>query len=900
MAGTVESEILGRDEELDRLGRFVEAESGALVVEGEAGIGKTTLWRWAAERAAAGGQRVLVCRPNGAEAGLSYAALGDLLGGALDDALPVLPPPQRRALAVALLLEEPDGPPPDARAIGVAVQGALRALAADGPVLLAIDDVQWLDGATGAALDFALDRLGGEPVATLAARRLGLAGPLELAGAERIGVGPLSIGATHRLLTSRLGASLSRPVLVRLHETSGGNPFYALELGRAQLRRGAEPGAPAALPDDLAGLVRERIAGLHGRAAAAAALLASPTVEDVVRACGGDRGGLDEAVAAGVLELDGDRVRFTHPLLAAGVEASMWPPDRRALHGRLAAILVDPEERARHLALAADGPDAGVAAALEEAARFAAARGATAAAAELAALAVRSTPATDVDVLRRRRIAAAELHLRAGDLSAARNLLEAALAGATGADRARVLFRLAQTSGDPTALDSLDEALAAASDDRLRAEVELDRVGWLHIVGGLAAARPGARVAVVAARRAGDPILLASAVSTLAVMDVMAGEPVDLEALRQAVVTEATDPAWPQAAYPPSVVLGMSLQFADRLDEARDVLEASVARSLARGDESARHQALLHLSETESRAGRYDRAAAIADEAVASAEQTGYEQPTGAVLYVKALADTYRGRVGSARAAATAGLAIAERIGDLPFALQHRGGLGFLELSLGDVAAADALLRPLWPQIGAAGYGDPSVLPVLPNAIEAMVRLGEREQAQLQLAELERHGARLGSPWSLSQAARCRALLAADPDEAEDWFERAFAEHERMPGPFERGRTLLARGRVRRRARRRAAARESLLAALAIFEELGTPLWAAQARAELARLAGRSAGGGLTETERRVADLAACGLTTSEVAAALAVSPKTVEGHLSRIYAKLGVRSRTQLAGRLP
>src|SRR5262249_38093682 len=160
--------------------------------------------------------------------------------------------------------------------------------------------------------------------------------------------------------------------------------------------------------------------------------------------------------------------------------------------------------------------------------------------------------------------------------------------------------------------------------------------------------------------------------------------------------------------------------------------------------------------------------------------------------------------------------AISERVGDRPFVLQHRGGLGFLELSLGDVAAADTLLRPLWSEIAAMGYGDPSVLPVLPNAVEAMIRLGEREEAVTQLAGLQRHGARLDSPWSKSQAARCRGLLAADVDEAEPWFGRALAEHDRMPGPFERGRTLLALGAVRRRAGRRRAARESLLAALAI------------------------------------------------------------------------------------
>ena len=252
--------------------------------------------------------------------------------------------------------------------------------------------------------------------------------------------------------------------------------------------------------------------------------------------------------------------------------------------------------------------------ALDAAAGRAAGRGAQTVAAELAELAIRSTPESETADLRRRHLTAAELHLRVGDLGAGRALLELVLPEATGAERAHALLRLTQTRDDvtvPEALLALDEALEAAADERGRAEVELDRSAWLHVLGGITAARPAAHAAVVAARRAGDPVLLAGAVVRSSTLDLMAGERVDLEALREAARTEQAELSWPLGTYPPGVALGMCLQFADRLDEAREVLEEAVARAAASEDESSRHQGLLHLAETECRAGRYDRAVRV-------------------------------------------------------------------------------------------------------------------------------------------------------------------------------------------------------------------------------------------------------------------------------------------------
>jgi DNA-binding CsgD family transcriptional regulator len=180
---------------------------------------------------------------------------------------------------------------------------------------------------------------------------------------------------------------------------------------------------------------------------------------------------------------------------------------------------------------------------------------------------------------------------------------------------------------------------------------------------------------------------------------------------------------------------------------------------------------------------------------------------------------------------------------------------------------------------------------------------GELDEARRQLAQLEERGRALDNPWALSQAARCRGLLAAAEGELEaalPHFEEALREHERMPGPFERGRTLLALGQVQRRLKRKRAAREALTEALSIFDEVATPLWAEKARADVARIGGRApAGRELTETESRVAALVAEGKSNKEVAAELFVNVNTIETHLSKIYAKLGVRSRGELTQRL-
>jgi DNA-binding CsgD family transcriptional regulator len=773
-------------------------------------------------------------------------------------------------------------------------------------------------------LEFALRRLEQERVGLLLTVRRKHGSPaatdltqvLSEERLARLALTPLSLGALHELLRARLGLALARPKLVRLHAATGGNPFHALEIGRELTRLCGDlaAGRPLPLPESLHDLLRVRLTRLPARTRdvlLAAAALAKPTLPLLEAAVGdGQRVAvaLEKAARAGVIELDGTRVRFSHPLLASVLYEDAGPPRRRANHRRLAGVVRDPEERARHLALAVDGPDAEVAAALDQAARDASRRGAPAAAAELIELAVELAPPDEEVVNGRRKGDAAVQYSAAGDFGRARNILEQLLAELPpGGERADVLLNLARTrySDDMEAVvaycgQALEEA---GGDDRRLAEIHRSLSGFLGMLGDIGGALGHARRAVEAAERSGHAASVAATLARLALVETLAGQ-VTPGILERALELEETNDSVSGYEYQsPTTVLGIRLMLADRVDPARERFGAALTKATVDGDEWRRFQLVLHLTELEWRAGRWEEAERYAFEAHELSEQFGLGR--GAGLYVKALLDAYRGRVQDARAAAEQGVVIAQAAGIAPHEIQNLGVLGFLELSLDNPEAADRYLRPLPDRLFSMRVDEPTTYPVWPNAIEALVLTGELEQARAYLVQYEERAERSGSPWARATAARCGALLAAAEGNAHTSFasfERALAEHARMPGPFERGRTLLALGATQRRARKKRAARESLQAALAIFDQLGAPLWAGKARAELAlaRVSGRPAGSRqLTETERRVAELVVKGRSNKEVAAQLYVTVPTVEGHLSRIYRKLGVRSRTELAHRL-
>jgi DNA-binding CsgD family transcriptional regulator len=914
--------IVGREVELARLTDFLAAGEGlvATLLEGVAGIGKTTLWRAGVEAGRYGGYRVLACRPAGAEAELSYAALGDLIAPVLGELLPALPSPQRWALQVALLMREPGGPPPDQRAIAVALLGALGALSRESPVLVAVDEAQWVDAASAGVLEFALRRLERRRVKVLAAVRTEehRAAPLRLERVltadqiDRVLVGPLSLGALHRLLRARLRVALPRPSLVRVHEASGGNPFYALELGRALIERERRPDASRhlSIPDSLDELLHARLARLAGpvrHLVAAASAMSDPTVSALAAATASTPGellsNLDAATAAGIVVVEADRVRFTHPLLASSAYWHAGSAERRILHLRLAHSTAHLEERARHMALAADGPSEEVAVALDAAAQQAAARGAIVAAAELADLALGATPDSDPAGVQRRQAQLAERYFEAGDRARARHILEEILPGVShGGARADVLLLLARTRDDTDGQAELCRAaLREAGDDPIRLARVHRRLAETAARGmDQRTALEHARAAVEAAERAGDASMLASSLAYVGLFETFLGE-ITPGLLERAVELEERAGYLPEYESP-SMVMGYRLIHQDQFEDARAWLEMADARALVQDDFTSRLTIALHLAELEIGVGRWERAAEHAAEGYALADELDSDHARCALLYVTAKAEALLGRLDSAGAAARRGIELARSSKSEIYEFNNRRVLGLVALSVEDWAAAAAWLGPLleFESVRSRRVG---FYALLPDTIEAFVGIGKLEQAGELVQLLGQTAQRLDRPYLVACASRCRGLLLAsegDLDAAIIALEEALVAHDRLPDPFERARTLLALGRIERRARRRRDARQSLEAALAVFEELGAGPWRDQARRELSRIGGRAPStGALTPTEEQVAALVAEGRTNREAAAALYLSEHTIEGHLSRIYSKLGVRSRAELARHL-
>ena len=916
------AELVGRDEELRLVLASLDDLPAAVVLQGEAGIGKTSIWHAAIGELDAGGVRILSTRPAEAESQLSYAGLADILDPVLDEVVTALPSPQRRALEVALRRADPEGAPPDQAAIAFAVLGALRTAAETGRVVVAVDDMQWLDAPSHFALAFAAGRLHRETVGFLLTFR---GEPLERPAPElerrlgdervrRLAIGPLSLGALHHLFQRRLGVAFSRPTLQRVQETSGGNPFFALEVARTLHERGSEvpAGEPLPVPGELRELLRARLAAQPRELEEpllVVASLSSPTLALVAAVAGaGAIPALKQAAAAELLEVDGERVRFAHPLLASAVYFGAEEERRRRLHRRLAAFVSDPEQRARHLGLSATAPDAEVAAALDDAAQAALRRGAPQVAAELAEQALKLTPAEHIDAALRRRLAAAAAHFEAGEMLRAKELFTAsAEAAPPGARRAEALGRLARVhlfEGNRVAsIELCQRALAEVGDElELRSELEEGlAVSYYFNRENLVAAAAHARSAVEAARAADRPRALAEAFSAQGLVDGLLGRASARAAFNDALaLEEATEDL--RVLRRPSFSNGVYLMWSDDLEGARNRFETLCERALERGDESTLPLLLAHLSAIDCLLGTWGTAARWADESYDAAVQTGQPPHQAYALAARALVDAHVGSEERTRAEAEDALTL-ERAPGAYGSATGRAALALLELSLEKPHEAHEVLEPLVEHYEMEGIVEPGAARFLPDEIEALVALDELERAHSILARLEERARRLGRRSALAASARCRGLLAAaegDLDSALASFGEALELYAALPLPFERGRTLLALGAAHRRGKQRKVARKTLEEALAAFDELGAMLWSERARRELRRISGRAPSRGeLTPTERRVAELVAEGRTNKEVAAALYVAPRTVEGTLSRVYTKLGVRSRTELVRRL-
>jgi DNA-binding CsgD family transcriptional regulator len=919
------SEVVGRDEELATVRGFladIEGLPSALFVEGEAGIGKTTLWRAGAAAAEELGYVVLSTRPAEAESRISYAALGDLLGSVIERAVVELPSPQRRALEIALLLRDAGDRVPDQGAIAFAVLGAFRAIA-DTPVLVAVDDVQWLDGPSAFALRFAARRLRKERVGfLLSVRSGGGGGPVarELRGflseerTCRVHVGPLSLGALHHLLQTRLSVVLSRPTLWRVQEMSGGNPFFALELARALHQQSAPvpAGEPLPVPGELRELLRLRLAGLVRETEEPllfAAAMPQPSVGVVGAAFGADPlPSLRRALAAEVIELEGERIRFAHPLFASVLYSGIDGDRRRDIHRRLAAVVTDPEERARHLALGTRGADAGVASALDDAARTVRSRGAPQAAAVLSELALRLTPDDDAEAAHRRRLDAGAAHFDAGDTGRALALFaEAVERAGFASERAAGLVRLAWVNhyaGDQRlAVELFRECLAdTRTDVAVRIDAENGLANSLFFLReDLATAVRHARRAARLARERGDRATLAVILGDQGMIEAVHGRSQARRTLRAAVAIEDEALNVP-AMRGPSFQLAVTSVWSDDLDAARAALQDVRQRAVAHGDESSLPFILSYLSLADCLAGRLEQAVRVADEGVEAAVMADQEIGRAFVVSARALAEACLGREQEARSDAGVALDLAKR-GTMFAEMTSVWALGLLELALDNPAEAHKHLGPLVERIEATGVGEPGSIRFVTDDVEALVTLGELEHARVLVGRHEERARRLRRRSALAACARCRGLLAGaegDFDGALASFGAALDSYLVLSLPLETARTVLALGSVQRRAKQRAAARHSLERAQAEFDGLGARLWSEKTRAELARIGGRAPSPDeLTATEQRVAALVAAGRTNPEVAAELSLTVHTVEKALTRIYSKLGVRSRTELARKL-
>ncbi|MBE1552659.1 DNA-binding CsgD family transcriptional regulator [Mycobacterium sp. OAS707] len=901
--------MASRPAEQQALGEFLTVaaqEPAALLLDGEAGIGKTTLLHACLARARALGFVVLSARAVDAESVLAYGSLADLLADVDASIWADLPAPQRIAIDRMLVREQAAEATTDKRAVAAAFLSVIDRLTDSAPVLVAIDDLQWLDPSSANVIAYAARRLSG-PVGLLATVRTepdngGATAWLHLPrpdAVHRITVQPLPSRALETIIKDELGRTIPRPVMARIHQMSAGNPFYAIELARAFVAKAGET-----LPSTLAELVRVRIGGLDSAAQEvllAAACLATPTVEVVGEAVGVDQNRLIELVETserhGIIAIEGNRIRFTHPLLASGVYADASSTQRRSMHRRLAGIVDELELRARHLALGSTTGDTETFAALDDAAASAHARGAPAAAAELLELAIGLGGDTP-----ERRIKLAINTFDAGEPARARVLLEKVIADVpAGPLRAEARYALAVVRFiDDGYLEASALLQRALDEDNpgvpLQVRMSTTLAYALYMTGAPDTAWQCAEKAVVLAERLGHPGLLSEALGARATIRFFVGGGIDDESLRRALELEDHNSFTP-IMLRPSVEHALILACIGELDASYDRMQAIERRCTDRGEEGELIFVDFYVVVNRIWRGDLGEARRLADDVRELARQLDAEFPAMLSLVLQAWLAVYGGSEDEARQAVVDAIDASKRSGTA----WHEGwaltALGFLEVSLGNYGAAVDALQPLLSayvpdstEINAASF--------MPDAVQALTATGRADEAEPLVEALERNGRRLDRAWMRAVGARGRAMVQAargDTDAAVQSARAALVEHDRLPMPFERARTQLLLGQLLRRERAEATA--VLREALAVFEELGTPLWADRARAELAgtRPRVRTAQEGLTPAEQRVAELAASGMTNRDVAAMLFISAKTVEATLARVYRKLGIRSRAEL-----
>ncbi|HCB07589.1 MAG TPA: hypothetical protein DEQ43_25620 [Nocardioides bacterium] len=877
--------LVGRAEELGVLIDFLETgEDDGLVLTGESGLGKTALWEAALDLATELGIRLLVATPGEGEERYSFGVLVDLLREVELDALEL--PASLRGPLDAALLRVPAAGGVDAQLVAAAVHDTLAQLAGGRRVLVCIDDVQWADAASLEALTFAARRLSGQGVGFLLTRRVGFdRSPLEaLLVRRRLRyVEPRHLPApdTAHLLAERLGLVVPPRVVRLVHEESRGNPLHALEIGRVLLERGTPGlGEPLGVPEELATVLGVRVQHLaEEQQSLLLALALEPQAPEAVLAELVGVTALDEAIRARLVSVGaGGRVRPWHPLLAAAARAGSSGGRQRELHVRLAELATSDEARARHLALAHPEPDEALAATLAAAAVRAGERGAALEAAELAELALERTPAT-APARPGRVVALAERLAAAGEGSRLSARIEPELASMPpGPERGAACLSL--LDGIVGSMDNLEHWI-----ERALAECDGDpaiRSAGLQIKAMTAL---GIRVSGVPAAQA-----LAEEAGRLGHVQ---GIGRDWFLIHTGGQPETDDPH-PRAK-------GRVWRGEPALAE--PVLRDEIASAEAQGRIRSLVQSQLDLADLLLRSGRLAEArelvVALDDASMPDKESRDEDllRARVAVLAGDAVTGEHWARISEEWAVG---------FGHGWIELDAISARGVAALLAGDPDAAAGHLQRVFDRVVSAGVENPGIFPVVPDLVEAMVLLARYDDARDAVRWLEERAVAQDHPWALAGVDRCRALvgLASDeltPNESADLARRAADRYAELGLRPDEARGCLTIGGQLRRRRQWGLAREFLERARAAFEVSGSDGWAALAEQELAKVGGRtpSASGWLTPAERSTAELAAHGLSNKEIARRTGVAIGTVEAHLSRSYLKLGVRSRSQLAGAL-
>ncbi|MGW4868734.1 ATP-binding protein [Streptomyces chartreusis] len=913
-------QVIGR-EELFAAARDQLARGGSVLLHGPAGIGKSTVLRALAGECGATARTVLRCSPTESESHLPFLALADLLGLVLDEVSERLPTAQLTALEAALTGRGESTLQRDGLALRLAVLSALRALADTGPVLVVADDLQWLDPASAELLGFAARRLGETPVRMLFAvrtdgeeydRHLRASPPDTLA----VRLGPLSRAQMSTLLENRGYTGLPRSTVRDIHRTSGGNALFALELGRALAENATppRPGEPLPVPTSLRALVLNRLEMLSDQARRTllvASAGARPTLA-LLHAAGRDDAEAETAQAAelGLLatEPEGPAVRFAHPMISAALYAEAPAQERRAAHAALSTAASDPIERARHLALATTGTDPEVAARLAEAAALARDRGAPSVAAQLSLLAARHTPADGTPSPDALRLAATEDAITAGELDLARDIAREVLARtAVPAERVRAWIAVIETAGHAmTEVDSIfPQALADAGEDPKLLALVHYQLTWraLLVEGDFDEAREEAGYAAELAARAGDRYTELLALALKAQIETLMGHPDAPVTIRRAL----EEPQDPRVACHHNGA-GYSrfrwLIMSDQLPEARAAVTALLREVRRHGWVESEVHFLRGVAETELHSGHCGRALDLARESLRLARDTGIGEVASAVL--TSLAEAAGGEVERALTLAREAMEHAEEDGDQMYVSRALAALGHAQLVAGDTEAAVRSLRRVREVEQGLGITDPARGRWHGDLAEALVRSGEIAEAQDVIDVTREQALRLDRESVLAVLDRAQALVRAargDRDAAVAQLTSAQDRLGKLGYGLEEARAAFALAQLRSGAAgptsydeparlfRRCRAlpwlrRVEAAAAVGAVEPAPAPVVAPD---------GLDGLDGLASMERQVAALVMEGATNREIAARLFISVKTVEATLTRVYRKLGIRSRVDI-----